>query len=473
MRKTESGTKKIVKQSRVKLNVNELSSSSQSVGTNQKIFPLTNMQERMWNIERSHKSPSGIFNMVFAYRINGLIDYDILRRSFSYLYKRHESLRTVFIKYDSQPIQRVMPYKEFSLEIINQTELDNEEKEKFIQDFCKDKGKLPFNLSVGPLIRVYLINFNVKEHVLVVNKHHMISDGVSNNILLNELQLIYNGLLEGLQLQLPTLPSTGYKEYAFWLRYVAEKTIFPKEISYWRNKIKKDFIPIKLPYDFQIENKSALRGKTYSTIIDKNLYNSLCNFTDSMNISLFMTFLSVFKVLLYNYNSTKISVGTPIANRIYSNHENVLGYFANKIVLSSDLSGNPSFSEIVSIVRKVCLEAYTNQSVPFERLFDSLKSEQKNIEYDDFFRSVFIFQDSTDLKMNLNGLEIVPININSEISKFDLLLSISKINKTFRVSFTYKTDLFKQETIEYLMYQFLSITKKAMFNPDIKLSEMV
>lgn len=436
-------------------------------------YPLTYMQERMWNIEKSNQEADGYFNITIASFLKGKISVEVLREAFKIIINRHEIFRTFFKEEENgTPVQKIIQNKEidFNIALIDH-KIPYNEKEVIL--FCQNEKKFSFNLENAPLLRVFLLCFQDDTQVLIINQHHMISDEVSISILWKEVKEIYNDLLNNKTTNLSPM-LIKFKEYSKWQRTFAEVNIFEDQLKYWQSKIKRDFIPVELPTNIQSVNRGLnLGGGSKSIELNSSSFNNLKKFCSNNRISIFMLLITIFKITLFSFSGQKkISVGTPIANRTFKELENVLGYFANKMILCTRFSGDLTFLELINSFKETFLEAYTNQNVPFEKILSTLDEDALNYN-ETFFKAVFIYQGQQNNHEEFLNISSNPINFNLGAPKFKLLLSASETETNLSLTFTYQEDLFTNDRIQEILSRYIKIMEEAVKHPYESIDQLI
>ncbi|NOG44269.1 MAG: amino acid adenylation domain-containing protein [Calditrichaeota bacterium] len=418
---------------------------------------LSFAQERLWFLDQMN--PNDIqYNIPSAIRIKGELKKEILKKSLNEIVNRHETLRTIFQSSTGKALQLIIQGLSFPIiehdisnRSLSQEELDNEALKIANEEVAK-----PFNLATGPLIRSLLLKVAEDEFILVLVFHHIISDGWSGNIFINELASLYNSLSQGNQPSLPQLP-IQYADFASWQREWLSEERLQSQQSFWENQLKNAPPLIELSTDFPRTQSTNFDGKRDVFHIPENLYLNLKKLSKKHNTTLFTTLLAAFVTFLYRYsNQDDITVGTPTANRTRSEIEPLIGFFVNTLVLRSFLNDNMSFTDLLNQLKKTTADAFDNQDIPFEKLVNALQPERETT-HSPLFQVMFSLQHSEIQKIELQDLSIRPFNFESSTSKFDLSLEMVEHTNRLVGIFEYKTDLFKEETINRMIdhFQFL------------------
>ncbi|HWP43817.1 MAG TPA: amino acid adenylation domain-containing protein, partial [Blastocatellia bacterium] len=328
-----------------------------------------------------------------------------------------------------------------------------------------------FDLREGPLIRGKLLRLGEEDHVLLLTMHHIISDGWSVGVFVRELGLLYPAFLRGEPSPLEDLP-IQYADYAVWQRSWLQGAELRRQIDYWKGRLSGPLPPLELPWDRPRPAVKTYSGRVQSRWLSESLSRSLKELSRREGATLFMTLLAAFNVLLFRYSGQEdILVGTPIANRNRAEIEGLIGFFINTLVMRSDLSGNPTFRELVGRVKNTALEAYDHQDVPFETLVQELQPD-RDPSRTPIFQVVFILQNAPDNGLQLPGLNISLITSDSGTAKFDLTLGMIEAGERLFASMEYNTDLFDDETISRMLSHFQAIIEAVAADPETRIAEL-
>ncbi|MFK5970600.1 MAG: amino acid adenylation domain-containing protein [Candidatus Marithrix sp.] len=404
---------------------------------------LSFAQQRLWILNQL-EGISATYNMVAALRIEGVLNQNILKQSLQTLVQRHENLRAIFITIDSKPIIKLINI-EHQLPIISLRNLSSSEVEILINQ----EAQKPFNLETGPLFRTQLLCLDTDLHILLVNMHHIISDGWSVGVLIRDWKIIYEALVQNKAIPLPTLP-IQYVDYANWQRQQLTKEVFEQQINYWQQQLANIPALLELPTDKKRPPIQSFKGSSLPFTLSAELTLSLKQLSQRTGTTLFMTLWSAFAVLLSRYSGQDdIVIGSPIANRTRSEIESIVGFFVNTLVLRLDLSDNPSFETVLQQAQKTALGAYSNQDVPFEKLVEILQPE-RNLNHTPLFQVMFVLQNVVIPELDLIGLRLTHMEVKNVVAKFDLSLSLEETASGLSGTLEYNTDLFEHTTIERL-----------------------
>ncbi|HEY9858879.1 MAG TPA: amino acid adenylation domain-containing protein [Candidatus Obscuribacterales bacterium] len=447
------------------------------------VFPTSFAQQRLWFLEQLAPNTC-LYNVPTVFRLTGALNVVVLEQSFNELVCRHETLRTTFVVIDEEPAQAIAPRLSISLPVIDLQHCLVTERCEEAQRMIRTEMQRPFTLSQGPLIRLMLFRLAPAEHILLINLHHIIFDEWSSGILIRELGALYTALSAGQDSPLAKLP-IQYADFAHWQREWLQGEILASQLAYWRQQLRG--VPVlDLPTDRPRPSLPTYRGALHQVELPQNLAEALNALSQDTGNTLFMTLLAAFQTLLYRYTGqTDIAIGSPIANRNRSELESLIGFFANSLVLRGDLSGNPTFVELLERSRQMTLAAYAHQDVPFEKLVEELHPV-RNPSYNPLFQVVFALQNAPMTQLELPGLTLDAIEFDTRSSRFDLELYLWECGENFRGLWgqgwqnsaglrgvvVYNTELFQPETIARLMRSLQTLFEAIVANPHQRLADL-
>ncbi|GAX39730.1 amino acid adenylation domain-containing protein [Tolypothrix sp. NIES-4075] len=438
-------------------------------------IPLSFAQQRMWFLQQLEPE-SAFYNLPAAMRFEGQLNVAALEYSINYIISRHETLRTNFIEVDGQPFQVIHPARSLTLTVVDlRSPLGQSHFESELEIYCQqlaiEETQRPFDLAADPLVRASLFKLTEKEHVLLLVMHHIVSDGWSMGVLIREIAAVYQAACSQKPITLQKLP-IQYADFAIWQQQWLQQEVLTKQLAYWKEQLQGATALLELPTDRPRPAVQTYRGVTQKFALSKELSDALMGLGQRQGVTLFMTLLAAFQTLLYRYSGqTDICVGTPIGNRNGSEVEGLIGLFLNTLVLRSNLSGNPSFSDFLLQVRKVALNAYAHQDLPFEQLVEQLQPE-RSLSYTPLFQVMFVLQNAPMPKLQLPELTLSALPIESETAKFDLTLVLENTAVGLSGFFEYNTDLFDAATIERMVGHYQTLLEAVVVNPQQKLSEL-
>jgi len=432
-------------------------------------LPPSFAQQRLWFLHQLEPA-SDFYNVPIALRIRGPLNVNVLSDSCNEIVRRHEVLRTTFPIRDGVPVQQISEPQHLALAVTNFDHLPAEQAEAAALELISKEAQRPFDLSCGPLLRISLARLGNDHHVLLWNMHHIIVDGWSFGIIVRELAVLYEAFLAGSSSPLSSLP-IQYADYALWQRAWLKGELLECQLAYWRQRLS-GALTSELAADYPRPKVQTFRGAKKSIQLSRQLLASLRELVRQENSTLFIALLAALKVLLYRYTGQReITVGTPVAGRSHREIEPLIGFFVNTLALRSKVFGHPRFTEFMREVREVCLSAYANQDVPFDKLVEALRPDRDS-GHSPFFQVMFAFEDTLPLELSLPGLHVSAMEIESPTAKFDLTLSIREALEGMLVSFQYNSDLFQEATIDRMAQHFQCLLYGVVTNPKQHISEV-
>ena len=340
-----------------------------------------------------------------------------------------------------------------------------------MQRLVVQEARRPFDLARGPLIRASVLQLADDEQVGLLTMHHIVSDGWSAGILIREMAALYQAYSSGRLSPLPELP-IQYADFAYWQRGWLQGDVLQTQLDYWKQQLDGSPPLLELPADHPRPAVQTFRGGRQSLPLPKDLGIALSALSRDEAATLFMTLLAAFKVLLHCYTSRDdLVVGTPVANRNRLETEGLIGFFVNALVLRTDLSGNPTFREVVRRVREVCLGAYAHQDLPFERLVEELHLA-RDLSRNPLFQVMFVLQNASVHALELPGLSLNPVIADGGTTHFDLTLLVADTEQGLVGTAEYNTDLFNADTITRMLTYFQTLLEAIVKDPDQHLSEL-
>jgi amino acid adenylation domain-containing protein len=431
---------------------------------------LSFAQQRLWFFDQLEPGLSA-YNIPAAVRLKGPLNLAALEQSLNEIVKRHESLRTTFGKVDGRPTQVIAPTLTIELPVVDLRKLPAIERESEVRRLVTAEAQRPFDLSRGPLLRGTVLRLGDEEHVGLLTMHHIVSDGWSTGILVREVATLYVAFCSGVSLPLPALP-VQYADFAHWQRKWLQGEVLETQVAYWKKQLAGAPSLIDLPADRPRPPVQTFRGAHQSLVLPKYLQEGFKALSRQEGVTQFMTMLAAFKVLLCRYTSQDdLIVGTPIANRNRLETEGLIGFFVNALVLRTDLSGNPSFREILRRVREVCLGAYGHQDLPFDRLVEELHVK-RDLTRNPLFQVMFVLHDAFPRVLELPGLTLSPVEGDSETAHFDLTVQIANTEQGLTATFVYNTDLFEASTIARMLANFQTLLEAVVADPEQHLFDL-
>ena len=432
--------------------------------------PLSFAQQRLWFLDQLEPG-SPLYNISQAVRVQGRLDLAALERSLNEIVHRHEVLRSTFPTVDGKPSVVIAPHRPFTLEIVDLTGIPAVRREAEERRLALDDAQRPFDLGRGPLLRARLLRRGEEDHTFLLTMHHIISDGWSMAVLIRELGALYAALAAGEPSPLPEL-AVQYADYAHWQQQWLQGETLENQLAYWRKQLAGLPPLLELPTDRPRPPVGSWRGATESITLTRDLSQQLRTLGQREGATLFMTLLAAFQTLLYRYSDQEdICVGTPIANRTRAETEALIGFFVNTLVLRTDLSGEPSFRQLLKRVREVALGAYAHQDLPFEMQVEALQPE-RDLSHTPLFQVMFGLQNTPVEPLELPGLTLSPMEFETGVAMFDLTLMMAESPEGLVASFEYNSDLFDRATIIRLAQHFQILLEAILADPDRPISQL-
>ncbi len=432
------------------------------------VIPCSFAQQRLWFLDQ-FKPGDPAYNIPVALHLTGAVDAVVLERCLNEIVRRHESLRTTFTSEDGRPSQVIYP--ELALKLVERDLRDQLEPMAQAREFVATEAGHSFDLLRGPLLRTVLLRIGDEEYVFVVTMHHIISDGWSIAVFINELAALYEAFTNNRPSPLPELP-IQYADYALWQKDRLQDDVLQQQLAYWKKQLAGNHSVVELPSDHPRHHARTSAGAKHFLEFPRNLTADLKTLARQEGATLFMVLLAAFKTLLFRYSKQDdIAVGSSIAGRNWLETEGLIGFFLNTLVLRSDLSGDPSFREMLGRVRQTTLDAYGNQEIPVEMLLEALQPERQG-DQNPLFQVMFILQNTPMPSLEFAGLKLRPMDLDSGTAKFDLTLDLAEGPEGLKGWLEYSRDLFEAETIERLATHFQMLLADAVQHPERSISEL-
>jgi amino acid adenylation domain-containing protein len=442
----------------------------QEQGSKFNAFPLSFAQQRLWFLDQLEPG-SPAYNIAAAVRMQGPLDLDAFKQSFDEIVRRHESLRTTFTSIEGKPVQVIAAELELTIPLNDLSNLSKDEQEAEVLRLAQEESRYQFDLTAGPLINVRVLRLDVAEHVALVTMHHIVSDGWSIGVLIRELAALYETYLQGLPPSLPALP-IQYADYARWQNTWLQPETVHDQLAYWKQQLDGELPVLRLPSDRPRPAVQTYEGARHYICIPADQTERLEALSQREGVTLFMALLAVFEVMLFKYTGqTDLCVGSSIAGRNRAEVEGLIGFFLNSLVLRADLSGNPTFRELLARVRETALGAYAHQDVPVEMLLETLHPVRDR-SYNPLFQVMFIFQNTPAAPLTLSNLTLTPMEIDTLTAKFDLTLDLTRKPEGIAGWFEYNSDLFDAATIARLEGHFQTLVANITADPEQRISDL-
>ncbi|AVH66611.1 non-ribosomal peptide synthetase [Nostoc sp. 'Peltigera membranacea cyanobiont' N6] len=431
---------------------------------------LSFAQQRLWLLAQL-QGPSASYNMPMVLQLDGNLNIDALHSTFAYLLNRHASLRMYFPTVAGNP-QVAMPaavnYANLdeieALTIQDGRNLDEYPQSSTIQNFIDTHIQEPFDLNTGPLFKAKLLQLQEQKYVLLINMHHIVSDGWSMGVFVREFRQAYKAFAQNKTPTLAPLP-IQYSDYANWQRNWLQGEVLETQINYWKHQLQNAPPLLELPTDYPRPGLQSYRGARYLYSLTPELSAAIKTLSQEQGTSLFMTLLAALNVLLSRYSRQEdLCIGSPIANRTHSQTQSLIGFFVNTLVLRNQIKPEQSFIELLQQTRQTCLDAYSHQDIPFEFLVEKLQPE-RSMSHNPLFQVMLALENNQSPDLSLPGLEIEWLDFNCPFAKFDLTLMVIESDNQLNCSWEYATDLFEKSTIERMAEQFEILLKGIVDKP--------
>jgi amino acid adenylation domain-containing protein len=433
-------------------------------------LPLSFAQERLWLIDRLQPAGS-VYNVPSAVRLGGALDVPALERALGEIVRRHEALRTTFAERDGAPVQVIAPFAGFQLPVEDLSGVDGAAREAALRGRAREHGLAPFDLAAGPLFRARLLRLADDDHALLLNLHHVVTDGWSLGVLYRELAALYGAFRDGRASPLPELP-VQYAEYAAWERARMQGPVLERHLAYWRARLAGAPALLELPTDHPRPAVQSYRGADVTANLPAELLRRLEALGRGEGATLFMVLLAAFQLLLARYSGSEdVVVGSPAAGRPRAEVEGLIGFFVNTLVLRTELWGDPPFREVLRRARAAALGAYEHQELPFEKLVAELQPE-RSLAHAPLFQVLFALQNDDSSGGELPGVRTEPLPAEMDTTKFDLSLMFAAHPDGLWAQMTYDTDLFERETVERMLRHLARVLEQAAAHPELRMSEV-
>lgn len=427
-------------------------------------LPLSFNQERLWSLAQ-FRPDSPVYNLSRALRLRGLLNVPALEQSITEIVQRHEVLRTAFPVVEGNAVQSISSDIRVQLAVVDLRELNATEKQVRVERLASVESRQPFDLAQGPLLRVKLLQLGDEEHLFFLTVHHLVFDGWSVNVFWRELATLYAAFSTAKPSTLPTLP-IQYADFAHWEQQKVQHEALKDQLDYWKRQLGGNVPALELPLDRPRPQGQTSQGARQSFVLPEKLTDALKALSQREESTLFMVLLANFQTLLHGYTGQEdIIVCSPVAGRQQPETQQLIGYVSRLLPMRTNLSGNPSFRDVLGRVRRVVGGAYEHQDVPLQRLADF-----PNLVRTSLSRGMFLLQIPSQLP-DLPGLIVNLVDVYNGASDFDLSLSMEVTAVTIAGVFEYKTDLFDDTTIGQMIRDFQTLLQEVVANPDRRIAK--
>jgi amino acid adenylation domain-containing protein len=434
--------------------------SIEAVKSRPERIPLSFSQERLWFIDRLEGSVQ--YHVTTVLRLNGKLDKEALEYSLQTIVNRHEVLRTVILEEDGEPYQSVKEENTWKLSLIDGSiyKADGIHLQQDIKKYIRK----PFDLSKDDMMRAALISIDKEEHILIVTIHHIASDGWSKSVLVKEVVALYGSYREGRKAELEAI-QVQYADYAIWQRQYLEGDILNKKIAYWKDKLH-NTAPLQLPTDYPRPAVQSVRGARMSFDINKELSSALQQLSQQNGCTVFMTLLASLKVLLHRYSGQQdICIGSPIANRMQQELEQLIGFFVNTLALRSEINPDASFKELLQQVKQTTMEAYQHQEAPFEKVVEAVV-KGRDMSRNPLFQVMFVLRNTPEVpELHFRDLTFSGVGFEHATALFDMTFFITETDNGLEGSVEYSTDLFSADTVTRMTAHFKELLSSIVKDP--------
>jgi hypothetical protein len=423
---------------------------------------LSLAQERLWFIEQL-EAGTPVFNLSRAVKIFGPLNVAALESSVNTILHRHEALRTKIYDDNGRAVQRTEPFRPLQLSVTDLSKLSKKDQQRESKRLLSQAARRPFDLGRGRLLRAKLVRLSGAEHILIVCTHHIVADAWSMGVLADELWRSYRAFVSGENPSLAGLP-IQYRDYALWQRDESSGAAAEPQLRYWQTKLAGAPL-LDLPTDRARPERQSFRGARQPIKISAPLTRALYDLSRREGATLFMTLLAGFQLLLHRYTGQDdIVVGSPVANRGRRELEALIGLFVNTLALRVDLSGEPSFPELIRRVRESCLNGYARQDVPFEKVVAALRPVRE-LNRHPLFQAMFVLQNTPRSRRAPAGLRLETVEVDNAGSQLDLSLYLSERDGKLIGYLEYASELFDPVTIARMAGHFATLLESATAHP--------
>ncbi len=432
-----------------------------------RLIPLSFSQQRLWFLHQVDPSMTA-YNIPAIFHIEGPFNVGALEEALNAIVARHEILRTNLAVVDGSPVQRILPSMKMLLSIADLSDIPNDVSEARVRQLALEEARQPFDLAGDPLVRARLLRVNEQDHFLILNIHHAVLDGWSMGTLFQELGNLYEVFSEGQPVALPPLP-VQFADYAVWQRETIQGDVLAAQLDYWKRQLGDHLPALNVPADYARPATQSFRGARQAMLLSEELTRALKQLSRREGVTLFMTLLAAFNILLSRYSGQDdVIIGSTVAGRSRSEIQRLIGFFVNALPLRTDLSGNPSFLELLKRVREVCLGAYMHQDVPFEKIVEAI-NPSRDLTRNPLFQVMFNMVDTSDRVLVLQGCEVTKESFFDPEAKFDITLYAPEKNGTIELAIVYNTDFFSESRIAAVLEQFHYLLCQIAQRPEEKI----
>ena len=432
--------------------------------------PLSSAQRRMWFLHHL-AGDQPVYNVQRSERLSGPLDVAALEASLNEIVRRHEALRTTFPAVEGNPVPVIAPATSLRLTSVDLQGLPQPQQTDEVQRLAVEEARKPFDMGKGPLMRLALLRLAAESHVLVVTMPHILIDGWSMGVFYRELAILYGAFCSGAPSPLPDL-TLQYSDFAWWQQERLQGELLEGQLSYWRQKLAGAPPVLSLPTDRPRRSTQSHDGGIRRLKLGSELTGELKGLSQRSGATLFMTLLAAFSVLLHRYGQAEdLVIGAPIANRIRSELEDLIGFFVNTLALRIDLTGDPTFRELLARVRKTSLEAYSHQELPFEMLVERLHPD-RGPSHSPLFQVMLVLQNAPSPPRKVGDLTLERLETDIGVSHFDLSLVMREGPEGLTAEMEYRSELFHASTVDRMLTHLRTLLEAVVVDPDRRLHEL-
>ena len=433
-------------------------------------FPLSSAQERLWFLDQlDPNSPS--YNLTFVVRATGETQSSAVQQAFSEIFRRHDGVRATFSAAEATPCQVIAPAANTPWPLVDLRGLEAGDRETTMRRVISEEARRPFSLSEGPLARGCLLRLDSNEHVVPFSMHHIVSDGWSIALVIEEFASLYEPFAVGCVSPRPE-PSIQYPDFTLWQNQWLTSATCEAQTGYWIEQLAGAPPVLELPTDRPRPAVRTFFGRRYRRRLSQKMSQALATIGREHNATLFMVLLSAFQTLLMSSSGQRdVCVGTPIAGRNLFEIEDLIGFFVNTLVLRGDLSGQPTFTALLQRVREVVLGASANQDLPFERLVHVLNPD-RSMSHESLFQVMLAVQNTPKRRLDLPELTLELLHTENDLAKFDVSLDVFETDDGLSCLWEYNTDLFDHTTIVRMADHLGELLKQIALDPSMQMSSM-